>query len=533
MPIANSFPRGGMDNTLIGDLQAVDRYNMPEVSYDTCIFRASNTASYSLSTTYESYKAFDRDTATYWRSDEAYYTRNLSITFDDTPIIIKEIQVLPNTACSKVTVNITPVGETTATQLTEITTMGSTITCAFENNTIKCNRLTLVCAAVDSSTYATINECQITKWEKDGVVYEGTFIPKMTSNSMCFYDVYWDLNIPLTEYKTGKKITLQPNGLSLPYKDTDITANIIPTFTSNEDVEGWHISATNEYSSSYGVWKAFDNSDTTYWQGITPSNTTTIYEVVIEVPEGLSIINPRIDHSVAYWYGTSNSMFWVYGFSKKTSAWVMLGTRTISSGSQNSSQFVVTDGQEYTKFRLQAPGSSTSYPPKCYYFKINGGILRDYNQTSVLEDFSTVREIKLNINGLGYKVVNSGNLMKVGSSYDLCYNGDSWDICQPFVVNTYTGSGGTTNQTGYSQTINLGFTPSMIFVGKRNAWFLQGYGGIAFKGIPVKGSHGSSSSNIIEIVENGIKVYSYYHTSDTHTCHCNDSGAIYDYIAFR
>lgn len=34
MPITNSFPRGGMDNTLIGDLQAVDRYNVPKVSYE-------------------------------------------------------------------------------------------------------------------------------------------------------------------------------------------------------------------------------------------------------------------------------------------------------------------------------------------------------------------------------------------------------------------------------------------------------------------------------------------------------------------
>lgn len=43
------------------------------------------------------------------------------------------------------------------------------------------------------------------------------------------------------------------------------TGNLIPLFTSSASVNGFSVSAKTYNSSSFAAWKAFDDSDSTYW----------------------------------------------------------------------------------------------------------------------------------------------------------------------------------------------------------------------------------------------------------------------------
>ena len=136
----------------------------------------------------------------------------------------------------------------------------------------------------------------------------------------------------------------------------------------------------------------------------------------------------------------------------------------------------------------------------------------------------------ININNLGTKLING--TIEEGERYSLVYNGKSFDISKDYVVGTYTGNGNA------SQFIDLGFTPSAVFVTDvKGATYNPGsssysyyFGGLAIKDYPTIGS----TTNIVEIVENGFNVY--YTDSNAYRALANgslDSYNPYRYIAFK
>lgn len=128
---------------------------------------------------------------------------------------------------------------------------------------------------------------------------------------------------------------------------------------------------------------------------------------------------------------------------------------------------------------------------------------------------------ELNINNLGNKTIN-GEIVENGK-YTLVYNGESWDIAsKDYVVGSYTGD----DQA--SQFIELGFTPSAVFV-------VDAYGQTKdnndrYTGALATKFYNPSSGGykIVSIETNGFNVY-YKSSADVYT----NSGEAHYYIAFR
>lgn len=128
---------------------------------------------------------------------------------------------------------------------------------------------------------------------------------------------------------------------------------------------------------------------------------------------------------------------------------------------------------------------------------------------------------ELNINNLGNKTINGE--MVVNGKYTLVYNGESWDIApKDYVVGSYTGD----DQP--SQFIELGFTPSAVFVvdefGQTKDSSDRYTGALATKFY----NPSSGSYKIVSIETNGFNVY-YKASADVYT----NSGEAHYYIAFR
>lgn len=117
---------------------------------------------------------------------------------------------------------------------------------------------------------------------------------------------------------------------------------------------------------------------------------------------------------------------------------------------------------------------------------------------------------------------------------------------KPYITGTYTGNGSA------SRLINLGFTPTAIFVIAKdgdikawdalNAWQVYYYGGLAIYGLPVTtgittdDAGATVNEKVIEIATGGFNVFvtSFLRTTSRYTyIRTNESGKAYHYIAFR
>ena len=112
------------------------------------------------------------------------------------------------------------------------------------------------------------------------------------------------------------------------------------------------------------------------------------------------------------------------------------------------------------------------------------------------------------------------------------------------VFGTYTGNApqDTENDTVYSQTINLGFTPKAVVV-YRDGYDIYSsnyshdyfYGGLALEGHPTA-PNDNNGRHSVEIVTNGFKVLTYHpavSSSDDRYFHVNNYGGTYYFIAFK
>ena len=103
------------------------------------------------------------------------------------------------------------------------------------------------------------------------------------------------------------------------------------------------------------------------------------------------------------------------------------------------------------------------------------------------------------------------------------------------VVGTYTGN--SNNTSGGNQFISLGFTPKAVYVCTSYGAtydvsnFSLLYGGLAVTGSPVKSPNGGHFK-VLEIEENGFRVYYGWFSTTSSAPYANIDGQVYHYIAF-
>lgn len=114
--------------------------------------------------------------------------------------------------------------------------------------------------------------------------------------------------------------------------------------------------------------------------------------------------------------------------------------------------------------------------------------------------------------------------------FDLLQESVNNDINNQYVVGSYTGDA---SESG-SQLVELGFTPRMVYVQQQtpsvsNNTLYAGCFGLALQNYPMK----NRSYNILNIEENGFRVYQSQISAGYCYQNTNQSGQIYMYIAFK
>lgn len=191
----------------------------------------------------------------------------------------------------------------------------------------------------------------------------------------------------------NKKVLKRYIGENLVYQkklDTEFTSCPFPTtwtevtagtkYKATNEYGEWNIWATNYYSPTHTVNKAFDTNKSSFWQSLAHANGNTQYEIGIDLPINC-LINPSsiyIKSSCAS--GTSSSYYAkVMGYNPSTESWEKLG-EFIGTTSATEENLVVSQAIFYSKFKLVMRRASSSYKMNYVFeFQITSGTLRKEN----------------------------------------------------------------------------------------------------------------------------------------------------------
>lgn len=133
----------------------------------------------------------------------------------------------------------------------------------------------------------------------------------------------------------------------------------------------WNIIAYGCATSTRYVKNAFDNKESTYWQGDTLSDTSVSGEISIEC-DAIKI-NPKEIYIYYKQIGNSSYKGQVQGYNTETSSWDTLYTLGTGSGEKKETVNISTENF-YSKFRILCYRySGSSKTPYLYEFKITKG----------------------------------------------------------------------------------------------------------------------------------------------------------------
>ena len=277
-------------------------------------------------------------------------------------------------------------------------------------------------------------------------------IPNMTSNLYTMINPVLNVDLPLASYQKGQilPISLASNAGEVNYQEETFTSNIIPTFSSAANV-------TNKY----GIWTyggatdqyyMYDGDSSTYARGSSKDSSYNAWIGSATAADGtLFAIKPtKVTVVNASGLNNSGSVYQVRGYDYQTGVWDTIATNIAKTGTVSVD---ITTDKYYSKIGLYwTTGSTLAYLNYISEFQINAGSIR-YG-TLIAQPLSKAYQPVLQINGLEPKLIDA--VLTAGSSYDLVYNGNNWDVAHPYKVlqGTYSSS--------VSTVIDLGGRPKFV-----------------------------------------------------------------------
>lgn len=188
------------------------------------------------------------------------------------------------------------------------------------------------------------------------------------------------VKIPYSRAYLGNKLIYQAAQLipftSCPFPTswTPIIANT--KYNARNDYGNWRIIATNSYTSSYAVYKMFDNNYSSYWRPASLGNDDAYEECTIECPTGVSIKPLAI--SLKYLSeGNYYKRSLLKGLNIMTNEWENLHTLKYNETLSVQEDIEINAINYYSKFKIISyrKNSSNTYP-LIYEFRINSGIIK-------------------------------------------------------------------------------------------------------------------------------------------------------------
>lgn len=358
------------------------------------------------------------------------------------------------------------------------------------------------------------------------LVYEWQTVEYMTKEDQVIHNI----NLPLTSYEVGKIVNIEGSKYFLAepdYVEEEFTSNIIPVFTSDDNITNkygtWKI-GTN-YSGGEAAYKLFDDSSSTYWYAYKNGTdySAHIESVVDENNKSFAIKPMEITIDANY-----HKAITVKGVTPEGITEVIGTTSANTTTTREIQTLSISPNNYYTKIIFVVASYGTAGHSYVHDIKITKGFIR-YGVIRE-EALTSFENPYLNINNLGAKQIN-GTIV-AGGKYSLVYNGESWDILpKDYVTGNYTGT--TEIKSSGTQKITLGFRPKVVIVYCAEYGFVdlgadEWYGAIALDGYPALDGGVSGHPAYLTITETGFEA-----KSTSYNARLNFKDFNYRYIAFK
>lgn len=172
-------------------------------------------------------------------------------------------------------------------------------------------------------------------------------------------------------YKRVREI-IETSFTSRPFPSSWAEVTTGKEYRATNSYGDWRIWADN-YTSGNPVSYAFDASYSTMWYSADHSNSTTAYNIGIDLPEGVTI-RPEYVRIWSYGHNASSKLL---GLNAETGEWDTLLTLANSNDTTNKKDVTLSVSSFYSKFKMQLYRySSTSKTNKVKMFEIQSGTLR-------------------------------------------------------------------------------------------------------------------------------------------------------------